>query len=108
MKLKQIDGPLPVKVQLAIFKSVRKQFAPESNYPYTGICSALLYISRYTFHYDISCFGVPMQTFPIFTRENAIEHAGANAKGVYWWSRENYESRRIFLDWIITELKKHA
>ena len=103
MKLKQVDGPLPVKVQLAIFKSVLEHY----NW-YTGLCSALYSIARYVYNYDISISRTPSEHFPLFTRENAIEHAGAKAKGAYWWSFDDYESRRIFLDWIISELKKHA
>ena len=108
MKFKAVNGPLPVKVQLAIFKSVRRQFEPETGYPYSGICSALFSVARYAFHYDISCFNIPTEQFPIFNRENAMRHARAGTKGAYWWPIGDYESRRIFLDWIIAELKKHA
>ena len=103
MKLKQVDGPLPVKVQLAIFKSVLTHYKY-----YSGLCDALYNVTRYAFNYSISCLDRPIDHFPLFTRENAIEHAGAKAKGAYWWSVDDYESRRIFLDWIIAELKKHA
>ena len=103
MKLKQVDGPLPVKVQLAIFKSVLTHYKH-----YGGLCSVLYNVTRYAFNYEISQVNYPGDMFPLFTRENAIEHAGAKAKGAYWWPIDDYESRRIFLDWMITELKKHA
>lgn len=108
MKFKAVNGPLPVKVQLAIFKRVRRQFEPVSGYPYSGICSALFSVARYVYNYDVSQLDKPSEQFPLFTRANAIEHAGAGTIGAYWWPNGDYESRRIFLDWIIAELKKHA
>lgn len=79
--------------------------------PGCGLCSLIsiaikgkeleIYLSNYSDLY------INEKCIPIFTRENAINYAGARGfASLYWWSRGDIEPRLLFLDWMITELQK--
>jgi hypothetical protein len=85
-----------------------------------GLCALIKSaLRRKSFEYEIKLCGRLEEYIPLFTYENAVEHANGKIIGIdserdFWWdhpenNKKGYydEGNRIkFLDWMINELKR--
>jgi len=109
-----MEKPFPIKTQI---KLIKRAYLILSKHRVQGLCVALkqatiehIYLkwSIYMEKFKLS------ELFPLFTRENAINLFNENndrykkpsLTNAYWWSIDDYDSRLIFLEWMLQELKK--
>ena len=110
-KLKIKSEIISLEEQLEILER-----AKEFTKPY-GLCCAIR--NAMALEVNIACLDIPKYKdyIPLFTRENAIKYGGGRKYKPFWWSMESrlfwwsvrpydFESRIIFLDWIIEQIKK--
>lgn len=109
---------LPIETQIAILSNI--DFEKIEDYG-EGLCTGIR-ISILKLNLEKECgfttntspeevFSLLSVLIPLFTLENARLHADATTDNPkhYWWytsTNEGYDKRRLFIDWIISELKK--
>jgi hypothetical protein len=109
-----MENSFPIKTQI---KLIKRAHLILSRQRVRGLCAALkrvtaehIYTKQYIYIEDSEL----SEFFPLFTRENAInlfngkndEYKKPSLTNAYWWPIDDYDSRLIFLEWMLKELKK--
>jgi hypothetical protein len=109
-----MEKPFPIKTQI---KLIKRAHLILSRQRVQGLCAAL---KQATIEHIYLKWSIYMERsklselFPLFTRENAInlfnekndEYKKPSLVNAYWWPINDYDSRLIFLEWMLKELKK--
>ena len=107
-----IESTLTKEEQIKILEKVLdKLYTNNKKY---GLCYIIRFILRYEFYIRDYVIKIP-KYIPLFTRENAIEHANARSNRLFWWTvgysyddhgEYDLDNRIKFIEWMISELKK--
>ena len=121
MNNNEIKATLSIPMQIMVLRKAKFYLLREkrkdliSDYAKRGLCyyvfKALRNLSihnNYMFKYnpfqdkDLDLF------IPSFNRANAVNNANANPNEFfsYWWSKNDYENRFLFLDYLINNLQQ--
>ena len=121
MNNNEIKATLSIPMQIIVLRKAKFYLLREkrkdliSDYAKRGLCYYIFMALRNLSTHNNDMFKYnPFQDkdldlfIPSFNRENAVKNANANPNEFfcYWWSKNDYENRFLFLDYLINNLQK--
>ena len=119
--MKNTQTNLSIPMQIIVLRKVKFYLLIEkrkdliSDYAKRGLCYYVFKALKNLSIYDDDMFKYnPFQNkdldlfIPSFNRANAVKNANANPNEFfsYWWWKDDYENRFLFLDYLINNLQK--
>ena len=116
-----MESTLSIPMQIIVLRKAKFYLLREkrkdliSDYAKRGLCYYIFMALRNLSTHNNDMFKYnPFQDkdldlfIPSFNRENAVKNANANPNELfcYWWDKNDYENRFLFLDYLINNLQK--